>query len=84
MNPTIYKEPKGVVLVISPFNYPMFLSVLPVVCDLLRFLNLNNTTFIFSLLLLQQETLSSLNLLNLLQPLALSSQNFFPGISTLI
>ncbi|KAK7467379.1 Hexadecenal dehydrogenase [Stygiomarasmius scandens] len=30
MNPTIYKEPKGVVLVISPFNYPMFLSVLPV------------------------------------------------------
>ncbi|THU84797.1 NAD-aldehyde dehydrogenase [Dendrothele bispora CBS 962.96] len=29
MRPTIYKEPKGVVLIIAPFNYPIFLSLLP-------------------------------------------------------
>ncbi|ESK93570.1 aldehyde dehydrogenase [Moniliophthora roreri MCA 2997] len=27
MRPVIYKEPKGVVLIISPFNYPVFLTV---------------------------------------------------------
>ncbi|EEB95180.1 hypothetical protein MPER_05893, partial [Moniliophthora perniciosa FA553] len=27
MRPVIYKEPKGVVLLISPFNYPVFLTV---------------------------------------------------------
>ncbi|KAF9265110.1 NAD-aldehyde dehydrogenase [Marasmius fiardii PR-910] len=27
MKPTIYKEPKGVVLIISPFNYPIFLTI---------------------------------------------------------
>ena len=30
MRPVIYKEPKGVVLVVSPFNYPLWLS-LPVI-----------------------------------------------------
>jgi len=29
MNPSIRKEPKGVVLIISPFNYPVFLSFAP-------------------------------------------------------
>ncbi|KXN84054.1 Aldehyde dehydrogenase, dimeric NADP-preferring [Leucoagaricus sp. SymC.cos] len=29
MRPVIYKEPKGVVLIISPFNYPMLLSISP-------------------------------------------------------
>jgi len=31
MKPTIRKEPKGVVLLISPFNYPMFLLLRPLV-----------------------------------------------------
>jgi aldehyde dehydrogenase (NAD+) len=31
MKPTIRKEPKGVVLIISPFNYPMFLLLGPLV-----------------------------------------------------
>ena len=31
MNPSIRKEPKGVVLIISPFNYPVFLSFAPLV-----------------------------------------------------
>ena len=31
MTPTIRKEPKGVVLIISPFNYPMWLSLCPLV-----------------------------------------------------
>ncbi|TFK38204.1 aldehyde dehydrogenase [Crucibulum laeve] len=30
MRPVIYKEAKGVVLIISPFNYPMWLSVGPI------------------------------------------------------
>ncbi|TFK73415.1 NAD-aldehyde dehydrogenase [Pluteus cervinus] len=29
MRPIVYKEPKGVVLVISPFNYPLWLTVGP-------------------------------------------------------
>ncbi|KAF8226652.1 NAD-aldehyde dehydrogenase [Tricholoma matsutake] len=29
MRPVIYKEPKGVVLIISPFNYPMYLIIPP-------------------------------------------------------
>lgn len=29
-NPTVYKEPKGVVLVISPWNYPITLALEPV------------------------------------------------------
>ncbi|KAF8638214.1 hypothetical protein AX16_010560 [Volvariella volvacea WC 439] len=29
MRPVIYKEPKGVVLVISPFNYPVWLTIGP-------------------------------------------------------
>ncbi|KAI9509301.1 NAD-aldehyde dehydrogenase [Russula earlei] len=29
MNPTIRKEPKGVVLIISPFNYPLWVSLGP-------------------------------------------------------
>lgn len=32
MRPLIRKEPKGVVLIISPFNYPIFLALGPVVC----------------------------------------------------
>jgi aldehyde dehydrogenase (NAD+) len=32
MKPVIRKEPKGTVLVISPFNYPLWLSLPPVVC----------------------------------------------------
>jgi aldehyde dehydrogenase (NAD+) len=32
MSPTIRKEPKGVVLIISPFNYPIWLSFVPFVC----------------------------------------------------
>ena len=32
MRPLIRKEPKGVVLIISPFNYPVFLSLGPLVC----------------------------------------------------
>ena len=31
MRPTILKQPKGVVLIISPFNYPMWLSLGPLV-----------------------------------------------------
>jgi len=31
MKPTIRKEPKGVALIISPFNYPMWLSLGPLV-----------------------------------------------------
>lgn len=31
MRPVIYKEPKGVVLIISPFNYPMWLTFSPLV-----------------------------------------------------
>lgn len=31
MKPTILKQPKGVVLIISPFNYPMWLSLGPLV-----------------------------------------------------
>ena len=31
MKPTIYKEPKGTVLVICPFNYPFYLSIGPIV-----------------------------------------------------
>lgn len=31
--PTIRKEPKGVVLIISPFNYPVFLALRPLVRD---------------------------------------------------
>jgi aldehyde dehydrogenase (NAD+) len=32
MRPLIRKEPKGVVLIISPFNYPVVLTLEPVVC----------------------------------------------------
>jgi len=31
MKPVIRKEPKGTVLIISPFNFPLYLSLLPVV-----------------------------------------------------
>ena len=31
MKPTLRKEPKGVVLIISPFNYPVWLSIGPLV-----------------------------------------------------
>jgi aldehyde dehydrogenase (NAD+) len=31
MRPTLRKEPKGVVLVVVPFNYPLLLSVGPLV-----------------------------------------------------
>jgi aldehyde dehydrogenase (NAD+)/aldehyde dehydrogenase (NAD(P)+) len=31
MKPTIRKEPKGVVLIITPFNYPVFLALRPLV-----------------------------------------------------
>ncbi|KAG6829108.1 hypothetical protein H0H92_005650 [Tricholoma furcatifolium] len=34
MRPVIYKEPKGVVLVISPFNYPLWLTVGPLAAAL--------------------------------------------------
>ena len=32
MRPVIYKEAKGVVLIISPFNYPLWLTIVPLVC----------------------------------------------------
>ena len=32
MQPLIRKEPKGVVLIISPFNYPVYLTLAPLVC----------------------------------------------------
>jgi aldehyde dehydrogenase (NAD+) len=32
MRPVIYKEPKGVCLIISPFNYPIWLTLGPAVC----------------------------------------------------
>lgn len=32
MKPVIRKEPKGTVLIISPFNYPLWLSFGPLVC----------------------------------------------------
>ena len=32
MRPLIRQEPKGTVLIISPFNYPIWLSLGPVVC----------------------------------------------------
>lgn len=31
MRPVMYKEPKGVVLIISPFNFPLWLCVSPMV-----------------------------------------------------
>ena len=31
LNPSIRREPKGVVLIIAPFNYPLFLTVSPLV-----------------------------------------------------
>jgi hypothetical protein len=31
MRPVIRKEPKGVILIISPFNFPVFLSICPAV-----------------------------------------------------
>ena len=36
MRPLIRKEPKGVVLIISPFNYPVFLTLGPLVYAFLR------------------------------------------------
>lgn len=35
MRPVVRKEPKGVVLIISPFNYPLWLTIGPVVRNLL-------------------------------------------------
>ena len=32
MKPVIRKEPKGTVLIICPFNFPVWLSLPPVVC----------------------------------------------------
>lgn len=32
MAPAVKKEPKGVVLIISPFNFPLLLSLGPLVC----------------------------------------------------
>ena len=40
MRPVIYKEPKGVVLIISPFNYPLWLTVSPLVRAFTHMLNL--------------------------------------------
>lgn len=34
MRPLIRKEPKGVVLIISPFNYPVMLALGPLVCTI--------------------------------------------------
>jgi aldehyde dehydrogenase (NAD+) len=42
MRPVIYKVPKGVVLIISPFNYPIWLSLGPLVrffCEMIRHLS---------------------------------------------
>jgi aldehyde dehydrogenase (NAD+) len=36
LRPVIYKEPKGVVLIISPFNYPVWLCISPIVRSILR------------------------------------------------
>jgi aldehyde dehydrogenase (NAD+) len=36
MKPVIRKEPKGTVLIISPFNFPLYLSLLPVVRIFIR------------------------------------------------
>lgn len=33
MRPVVYKEPKGAVLIISPFNYPLWLSLQIMVSD---------------------------------------------------
>jgi acyl-CoA reductase-like NAD-dependent aldehyde dehydrogenase len=33
MRPHIRKEPQGTVLIISPFNYPLFLTIGPLVCQ---------------------------------------------------
>ena len=35
MRPVIYKEPKGIVLIITPFNYPLWLAIPPVVSVIL-------------------------------------------------
>ena len=35
MRPVIYKEAKGVVLIISPFNYPLWVTISPLVRNLL-------------------------------------------------
>lgn len=34
MRPHIRKEPQGTVLIISPFNYPVFLTLGPLVCSI--------------------------------------------------
>jgi acyl-CoA reductase-like NAD-dependent aldehyde dehydrogenase len=44
--PVIRKEPKGVVLSISPFNYPVLLALGPVVCSFLSSITLaSNSLF---------------------------------------
>lgn len=40
MRPVMYKTPKGVVLIISPFNYPLWLAVTPLVCKPSLFQNI--------------------------------------------
>jgi acyl-CoA reductase-like NAD-dependent aldehyde dehydrogenase len=46
--PVIRKEPKGVVLSISPFNYPVWLTLSPVVCSFSSFTTLaSNSLFPF-------------------------------------
>lgn len=35
MQPKVRKEPKGTVLIIFPFNFPLFLGVVPLVCRVL-------------------------------------------------
>lgn len=37
MRPVVYKEPKGTVLIISPFNYPLWLTISPLVSSFRKF-----------------------------------------------
>ena len=68
MKPTIRKEPKGVVLIISPFNYPMLLLLGPLVRTYHASADLTSDTFPCRQGPLLQAMLARSNLLNSHQP----------------
>ena len=64
MKPTIRKEPKGVVLIISPFNYPVLLLLGPLVRSYRAAADLTSDTLHYRQGPSQQAMLACSNLLN--------------------
>jgi len=64
MKPSILKEPKGVVLIISPFNYPVWLLLGPLVRSHRASPGLTSNAFRYRQGPLQQATPARSNLLN--------------------